>query len=93
MRDAPPMPEPEVEVGDPVDGDADLDIDLLDPRPLRPPRRSPFDLLPVGLFALSVATGCLALALDAPPMIGVAAFLFFLSCLAVAAAALLAMRR
>jgi hypothetical protein len=68
-------------------------FDLLDDRPLAPPRRSGVDLAPVGLFALSVATGCVALALDEPAMLGLAGFLFFLSCIAVAAAALLTMRR
>jgi len=68
-------------------------FDLLDDRPLSPPRRSPVDLAPVALFALSVATGCVALVLDEPAMLGVAGFLFFLSCFAVAAVALLVMRR
>jgi hypothetical protein len=49
--------------------------------------------VPVAVFAASVLTACLALALDAPALLGAAAFLFFLSCLAVAAAAMLAMRR
>ena len=74
-------------------GDDDVDLDLLDDRPLAPPKRSGFDVVPVALFASSIATGCLALALDAPALIGAAAFLFFLSCLAVAAAAMLSMRR
>ena len=78
---------------DPPPTDEEHDVEWLDPRPLSPPRRSPFDLVPVLLFIASVATGCVALALDAPPMLGVAAFLFFLSCLAVGAAAMLAMRR
>lgn len=77
-----------------VDGGFDLDDpDLLDARPLVEPRRSAFDLVPVALFALAVAVGCVALVLDAPAMLGGAVFLFFLSCLAVAAAAMLSMRR
>ena len=82
--DPPPPEEPDVEP---------LDVEWLDPRPLSPPRRSPFDLVPVLLFIASVATGCVALALDEPAMLGLAAFVFFLSCLAVGAAAMLAMRR
>ena len=78
-----------------LDLDLDLDLDDLDDRPLVAPplRRSGFDVVPVALFASSVLVGCLALALDAPAMLGFAAFLFFLSCLAVAAAAMLSMRR
>jgi curved DNA-binding protein CbpA len=71
----------------------ELDLDLLDARPLVAPRRSPVDLLPVALFAASIATACLALAFDSPPMLGMAAFVFFLSCLAVGAVAMLMMRR
>ena len=78
----------------PADDEPDVDdVVWLDPRPLSPPRRSPADLVPVLLFIASVATGCVALALDAPRMLGFAAFLFFLSCMAVGAAAMLAMRR
>ena len=73
--------------------DDEPDLEWLDPRPLRPARRSPFDLVPVLLFITSVGTGCMALALDAPAMLGFAAFLFMLSCFAVGAAAMLAMRR
>ena len=86
----PPSTEPGPEA---PDLDPDLDLDLLDPRPLVEPRRSPFDLAPVGLFALAIVVGCLGLALDAPPMLGGAVFLFFLSCLAVVGAAMLSMRR
>jgi hypothetical protein len=92
VRDSPPPATPPEEEPPDVEVE-DVDLDLLDPRPLRPPRRSPFDLVPVAVFASSVAIGCLALALDAPAMLGFAAFLFFLSCVAVAAAALLSMRR
>lgn len=84
-RRHPPVAEPERE--------DDLDTDLLDARPLAPPQRSAFDFAPVGLFALAVLVGSLALALDAPAMLAAAAFVFFLSCLAVAAAAMLSMRR
>jgi hypothetical protein len=48
---------------------------------------------PVGLFALSVAIGCIALALDEPALLGFAAFVFFLSCIAIAASTLWSMRR
>lgn len=71
----------------------EYDVDDLDDRPLVAPRRSAFDVMPVALFGSSVVVGCLALALDAPAMLGLAVFLFFLSCLAVAAAAMLSMRR
>ena len=71
----------------------DVDLDAFDDRPFAPPRRSAFDVAPVALFASSILVGCLALALDAPSMLGLAVFLFFLSCLAVAAAAMLSMRR
>lgn len=69
------------------------DDDLLDPTPLLAPRRSLVDLVPAGLFVTAVAVGCLALALDAPALLGVAVFVFFLSCLAVAAVAMLSLRR
>lgn len=69
------------------------DLDILDDRPLTPPRRSPVDLLPVALFAAAVAAGCLAMALDTPGLLAAAGLLFFLSCLGMAAVALLAMRR
>ena len=71
----------------------DPDPDLFDARPLLEPRRSPFDLAPVALFALAILTGCVGLALDAPALLGAAVFCFFLSCLAVVAAAMLSMRR
>jgi curved DNA-binding protein CbpA len=87
----PPTGDREAEA--PEAADVDLDLDLLDPRPLVEPRRSPFDLAPVALFALAIVVGCLALALDVPAMLGLAVFLFFLSCLAVVAAAMLSMRR
>jgi hypothetical protein len=86
-RTSPPA-DAEPEIVDDVD-----DLDLLDARPLVEPRRSPFDLAPVALFALAIVVGCLGLALDAPAMLGLAGFLFFLSCLAVVAAAMLSMRR
>jgi len=47
----------------------------------------------VALFASAVGTGCLALVLDEPGMLAFAGFLFFLSCIAVAAVAMLSMRR
>lgn len=71
----------------------DVDLDLLDARPLLPARRSGIDLVPALVFAASVLTGCLALALDVPALLAAAGFLFFLSVLAVAAVALLTMRR
>lgn len=90
----PHEPAPPDDDGNPhVDLDLDLDLDLLDPRSLAPPVRSPVDFLPVALFAAAVLSGCLALALDVPGLLAAAAFLFFLSCLAVVAAAMLAMRR
>ena len=49
--------------------------------------------VPVGLFACSVAAGCIALALDEPALLGFAAFMFFVSCLAVAASTLWSMRQ
>lgn len=69
------------------------DVDLLDDTPLVPLRRSPTDLLPATLFAGAIAVGCLAFALDAPAFLAAAGFLFFLSCIAIAAVALLSMRR
>jgi hypothetical protein len=74
-------------------GVEDVDVDRFDDRPLAPPRRSVLDVVPVALFASSIGTVCLALALDAPSMFGFAAFLFFLSCVAVAAVAMVSMRR
>ncbi len=85
-RPRPHGPAPDVEAEEP---------DWLDPRPYAPaaPRRSAMDLLPASVFAAAIATACLALVLDEPAMLGLAGFLFFLSCVAVAAAAMLSMRR
>lgn len=84
---SPPLP-PEAETLDGVP-----DADAFDATPLLPPRRSPTDLLPAALFAAAVVTGCLAIALDVPALLAPAAFLFFLSCIAVAAVAMLSLRR
>ena len=73
--------------------DADPD-DLLDDRPVVVATRAPgpLPLLPPGLFIVSVAVGCLGLVLDAPVVLGGAAVLFLLSCVAVAAVALFTLR-
>jgi hypothetical protein len=76
-----------------IDEDPSVDADLFDPRPLMPARQSPVDLLPVAVFAGAVGTACLALVLDEPGLLAFAGFLFFLSCVAVAAVAMLSMRR
>lgn len=75
------------------EGGVEVDLDLLDPRPLLPARRSGIDLVPAVVFAASILTGCLAVVLDVPALLAAAGFLFFLSVLAVAAVALLTMRR
>jgi hypothetical protein len=87
LQDAPPRPST---AGDRPTAEP---VEWLDPRPLLPPRRSAMDFVPVALFAAAVATGCVSLVLDEPAVLGFAVFLFFLSCLAVAAAAMLALRR
>lgn len=72
--------------------DADLG-DLLECRPLTPPPRwGPLPAIPPGLFAVSVAMGSVALALDSPGMLGAAVVVFLLSCVAIVAVALLMMR-
>jgi hypothetical protein len=85
--EAPVAPEPD------VGADDDLDVDVYDDRPYVEPARRPLDVAPVALFALAVAIGCLGVALDEPAMLGAALFVFFMSCLAVVATALLVMRR
>lgn len=82
-----PRPEP---VRLPFDADA---ADLLDDEPVSgggAPAGLP--LVPPALFVLSVAVGCVALVLDAPAVLGAAAVLFALSCVAVAAVALFTLR-
>lgn len=76
-----------------AEGDRDIDADPFDPRSFAPPRRAAVDLVPVGLFASAIGIGCVGLVLDEPAMLGFALFVFFLSCVAVAAVALLTMRR
>jgi hypothetical protein len=68
--------------------------DLLDDRPVVVTTKAPgpLPLLPPGLFLVSVAVGCVGLVLDAPVVLGGAAVLFLLSCVAVAAVALFTLR-
>lgn len=82
-----------------LDGDArlpfDVDVDdLLDARPYagRPARTGALALVPPGIFAGSVAVGCIALAVDSPAMLGTAAILFAAACVALAAVAMWTMR-
>ena len=67
-----------------------------DDRPVRPGTRrgTPawLPLVPPGLFAAAVALGCVGLAVGAPFVVGAAGVLFLLSCVAVAAVALLTLR-
>ena len=73
--------------------EADAEPELLDDRPMTAARAPGFlPLLPPGLFVFSIAVGCVALVLDAPFVLGAAVMLFLLSCVAVAAVALLTLR-
>jgi hypothetical protein len=82
----PPPPRARV----PFDADP---ADLLDDRPVVVTRApGPLPLLPPGLFLVSVAIGCVGLVLDAPVVLGGAAVVFLLSCVAVAAVALFTLR-
>ena len=68
----------------------DTDVDWL----AGPPRdTSPLYFLPAGLFVSSVFTACIALVFDEPDVLVAAVFLFLMSCAAVAAVTMLAMRR
>ncbi len=49
-------------------------------------------LVPPGLFVASIFLACFALVLDEPAVLGVAGSVFFLSCVSVAALALLSLR-
>ena len=67
--------------------------DRLDDRPVVATRApGPLPLLPPALFVVSVAIGCVGLVLDAPFVLGGAAVVFLLSCVAVAAVALFTLR-
>ncbi|MGH9138784.1 MAG: J domain-containing protein [Acidimicrobiales bacterium] len=68
--------------------------DLLDDRPLaRPPFTSAISVAPATLFVASVAAAGFGVVLAQTAMLAFAGFLFFLSCIAVAAVALLSFRR
>ena len=71
----------------------DRDADLEDDRPYGPggPTSGWFAVVPVGLFAGSVAVGVVGLLLGLPGLLGLAFLLFALSCLAFVAAPLLAL--
>jgi curved DNA-binding protein CbpA len=67
--------------------------DLIDARPLSPPSaRGVLPFIPPALFLLSIAAGSTGLVLGAPGVIGAAFGIFLLSCVAIAAVALLTLR-
>ena len=68
-------------------------FDLADSRPFHgAPRRGVLPFVPPALFLASIGTGSVGLVLDEPGIVGAAFGLFLLSCVAIAAVAMLTLR-